>query len=55
MGTGGETILETLAPMDAGYMGAPFLRGQVNETDAEMFGMDFGYMGAPFVVWSNYT
>ena len=55
MGTGGETILETLAPMDAGYMGAPFLRGQVNETDAEMYGMDFGYLGAPFVTWSNDT
>ena len=48
-----DSIIEMLAGMNAGYLGAPFVCGQVNETDAQMFGLDFGYMGGPLVGWSN--
>ena len=49
------TVLEKTVSMDYGYMGEPFVTGQVNLTEGDdgVLAMDYGYMGEPFVVWSN--
>ena len=49
------TTLEDLQAMDVGYLGGPFVAGQVNLTngDDDLQAMDVGYLGGPFVVWSN--